>query len=37
MWLLPGVVDAFMWPVYQLLGLAQAVVAPLALPGGWPT
>lgn len=37
MWLLPGVVDAFMWPVYQLLGVAQSVVAPFVLPGGWPS
>lgn len=37
MWLLPGVVDAFMWPVYQLMGLAGMLVGPFALPGGWPS
>jgi Zn-dependent protease len=37
MWLLPGVVDAFMWPVYQLMGVAGMLVGPFALPGGWPS
>jgi Zn-dependent protease len=37
MWLLPGVVDAFLWPVYQLLGVAASVVGPFTLPGGWPS
>ena len=36
MWLLPGVIDAFMWPGIKLLGLALQVVAPLRLPGGIP-
>lgn len=37
MWLLPGVVDAFMWPVYQLMAVAGMLVGPFALPGGWPS
>ena len=37
MWLLPGVVDFFMWPVYQLMGVAGMLVGPFALPGGWPS
>ena len=37
MWLLPGVVDAFMWPVTQLLRVCLGVLLPLALPGGWPS
>jgi Zn-dependent protease len=37
MWLLPGVIDAFMWPVYQLMGVAGMLVGPFALPGGWPS
>jgi Zn-dependent protease len=37
MWLLPGVIEFFMWPVYQLMGLAGMVVGPFSLPGGWPT
>lgn len=36
-WLLPGVVTTFLWPVFQLLGVARAVVGPFALPGGWPS
>jgi Zn-dependent protease len=30
---LPGVVSFFMWPAWQLLGLAWGVVGPFALPG----
>jgi Zn-dependent protease len=36
MWLLPGVIDVFMWPGVQLMGLALKAVFPLALPGGIP-
>jgi Zn-dependent protease len=36
MWLLPGVIDVFMWPGVRLLGLALKAVFPLALPGGIP-
>jgi Zn-dependent protease len=36
MWLLPGVISAFMWPGLKLLGLALTTVFPLALPGGIP-
>ena len=35
-WLLPGVVDVFMWPGLQLLGGALHLVWPLRLPGGIP-
>jgi len=37
MWLLPGVVNTFMWPVFRLMSAAGALVGPLALPGGWPS
>ena len=37
MWLLPGVVNTFMWPVSQLLSVAHGIIGPLALPGGWPS
>jgi Zn-dependent protease len=37
MWLLPGVVNTFMWPVFQLMNVAGHMVGPLALPGGWPS
>jgi len=36
MWLLPGVIDAFMWPGIKLLGLALKLVFPLRLEGGIP-
>src|SRR2546430_14299014 len=36
MWLLPGVIAAFMWPGIQLLGFALRMVFPLALPGAIP-
>jgi len=36
MWLLPGVVRFFMWPVVQLLSFALNLLFPLALPGGIP-
>jgi len=36
MWLLPGVINVFMWPGVQLLGLALRIVYPLALPGAIP-
>ena len=32
-WFLPGVVRFFMWPVYQLMGLAGALVGGWQLPG----
>jgi Zn-dependent protease len=32
-WLLPGVVDAFLWPARALMGLAQGVIVGFALPG----
>jgi Zn-dependent protease len=32
-WLLPGVVDAFLWPQRALMGVAQGIVRGLALPG----
>jgi Zn-dependent protease len=35
-WLLPGVINFFMWPAIQLLGLALNALYPLALPGGIP-
>ncbi len=35
-WLLPGVIDVFMWPAVHLLGLTLRIVYPLALPGGIP-
>lgn len=37
LWLLPGVVNTFMWPVFRLMRAAGALVGPLALPGGWPS
>jgi hypothetical protein len=36
MWLLPGVIDVFMWPGIKLLGVAMRIVYPLALPGSIP-
>src|SRR6266571_3849159 len=36
MWLLPGVVNTLMWPAFQLMAIAGALVSPLSLPGGWP-
>ena len=36
-WLLPGVVDVFLWPAMRLMVAAHAVVGGLALPGGWPS
>ena len=36
MWLLPGVISAFMWPGLQLMGVALQVVFPLRLVGGIP-
>ena len=32
-WLLPGVVDAFLWPARALMSLAQGLVGGFALPG----
>jgi Zn-dependent protease len=32
-WLLPGVVDAFLWPQRALMSVAQGIVRGLALPG----
>jgi hypothetical protein len=32
-WLLPGVIDAFLWPARALMGMAQGLVGSLALPG----
>jgi len=32
-WLLPGVIDAFLWPARALMGVAVALVGGLALPG----
>ena len=36
MWLLPGVIDVFMWPGIKLLNVAMRIVFPLALPGAIP-
>jgi len=36
MWLLPGVINVFMWPGIKLIGFALNVVLPLRLPGGLP-
>ena len=36
MWLLPGVVDAFLWPVNQMMAAARGIVGSMVLPGGWP-
>lgn len=36
MWLLPRVIDVFMWPGIQLLTFALGLVLPLRLPGGIP-
>ncbi len=36
-WLLPGVINVFMWPGIQLMGLALQLLSPLALPGAIPT
>jgi Zn-dependent protease len=35
-WLLPGVINVFMWPAMKLMGLALNALYPLALPGGIP-
>ncbi|HEY3280605.1 MAG TPA: site-2 protease family protein [Gemmatimonadales bacterium] len=35
-WFLPGVVNVFLWPAGQLMGMARTVVGSLALPGVWP-
>ena len=32
-WLLPGVVDVFLWPARALMGVAQGIVIGFALPG----
>ena len=32
-WLLPGVIDAFLWPARALMSVAEALVGGLALPG----
>jgi Zn-dependent protease len=36
MWLLPGVINVFMWPGIKLMGVALRLVYPLALPEGLP-
>ena len=36
MWLLPGVINVFMWPGIQLMGLALRVLFPQVLQGGIP-
>jgi Zn-dependent protease len=36
MWLLPGVIRAFMWPGLTLLGYTLGIIYPLNLPGGIP-
>ena len=36
-WLLPGVIDFFMWPGVQLLGVTLRVLYPFLLAGGVPT
>jgi Zn-dependent protease len=36
-YMLPGVIQFFLWPAYQLLRLALGLVIPVALPGGLPT
>lgn len=36
MWLLPGVINFFMWPGNQLLGMALSLLWPLRLQGGIP-
>ncbi len=35
-WLLPGVINVFMWPALHLLNFVLKIVYPLALPGGVP-
>jgi len=37
MWLLPGVVDAFMSPAVHLMRLVGRMVLPFEIPGGWPS
>ncbi len=36
-YMLPGVIQFFLWPAFQLLRLALGLVVPVALPGGLPT
>ncbi len=36
-YLLPGVVQFFLWPAFQLMRFALGVVGPVALPGGIPS
>lgn len=36
-WLLPGVVDAFLWPAHQLMGAAWMIVGFFRLPGALPS
>ena len=36
-WLLPGVVDAFLWPAHQLMGVAWMIVGGFRLPGALPS
>jgi hypothetical protein len=35
--MLPGVIQFFLWPAFQLLTIALGMVYPLALPNGIPT
>jgi Zn-dependent protease len=36
-YMLPGVIQFFLWPAFQLLRLALGLVIPVALPGGIPS
>lgn len=36
-WLLPGVVDAFLWPAHKLMGAAWGLVGSFRLPGALPS
>jgi len=36
-YMLPGVVQFFLWPAIQLMRFAFGMVAPVALPGGIPS
>jgi Zn-dependent protease len=36
-WLLPGVVDAFLWPAHKLMAAAWGVVGGFRLPGALPS
>jgi Zn-dependent protease len=36
-YMLPGVIQFFLWPAFQLLRLALRLVVPVALQGGLPT